>query len=105
MEEDIKKVVAPEEEVETLNEVPVEETISSATSEEEAVAVETLNEVTVPVEETISSATSERAKEYMGKQVLSEKMVTVNEKEYHSLNLVDGSTVQLPESEYMEAVK
>ncbi len=45
------------------------------------------------------------ANKYMGKEVISEKMVTVNEKEYHSLTLGDGSTHLLSAAEYEESMK
>lgn len=44
-------------------------------------------------------------KQYMGKDIISDKMEVVNEKQYHSLKLVDGSTHLLSPSEYEELMK
>ena len=58
-------------------------------------------EVVIPVESELPPV----IKLYMGKQILSDKMEIVNEKEYHSIKLVDGSAHLLSQVEYDEMVK
>jgi len=66
----------------------------------------TAENVQVPVEEPkAEKADVPAVKMYMGKQIISDNMQTINEKEYHSLRLSDGSTHALTHSEYEELVK
>ncbi len=44
-------------------------------------------------------------KKHMGKDIVSERLVVVNEKEYHSLTLADGSVQLLSPAEYEELMK
>ena len=44
-------------------------------------------------------------KTYLGKKIISESTSTINEKEYITLRLEDGSVCQLSEAEYKELVK
>lgn len=44
-------------------------------------------------------------KTYQGKKIISIKPSIINEKEYISITLEDGSTCQLSEQEYNEGVK
>ena len=44
-------------------------------------------------------------KTYQGKKIIPEKTTIINEKEYITLTLEDGSTCQLSEGEYNEGVK
>ena len=44
-------------------------------------------------------------KTYLGKKIISESTSIINEKEYITLRLEDGSVCQLSEAEYKELVK
>ena len=65
--------------------------------------------VDVPKEEIVPEVQSEiipdEPKTYLGKKVISEKTSLINEKEYISLTLEDGSVCQISETEYKERVK
>lgn len=100
--EEIKVVVeevVEEEEVVDGEEVLVDDEDEIVVEEEEKVVEEDEETVDVPVAEVT------QAKVYMGKDIISERIVVVNEKEYHSLTLVDGSVQQLTDAEYIEGVK
>jgi hypothetical protein len=49
--------------------------------------------------------TQPEVKTYLGKKIISESTSTINEKEYITLRLEDGSVCQLSEAEYKELVK
>lgn len=56
-------------------------------------------------EEEIHDQKSSEVKKYMGKDVISDNIEIVNDKEYHSLTLGDGSKQLLSPAEYEEYLK
>ena len=52
-----------------------------------------------------SGSVAPEVKTYLGKKIISESTSTINEKEYITLRLEDGSVCQLSEAEYKELVK
>ena len=65
--------------------------------------IETPKEEVVAQSEFIPSGVE--VKTYQGKKIIAEKTSIINEKEYITLTLEDGSTCQLSEGEYNEGVK
>lgn len=89
MEEEIKK-----------EETVSAEKLNSATSDDVKMPEP---EVEAPIElPKVDVVTAPTPKLYMGKEIIAEKMVEVNEKQYHSLTLSDGSVQLLSPSEYKE---
>ena len=68
--------------------------------------VDTTPEATTETGSVVPSGYSApEVKTYLGKKIISESTSTINEKEYITLRLEDGSVCQLSEAEYKELVK
>lgn len=58
-----------------------------------------------PMQENNQSVLSAEPKTYLGKKIIAEKTSVINEKEYITITLEDGSVSQLSEGEYNSHVK
>lgn len=72
---------------------------------EEVITVPEKVEISVSSIEEINVPKKEEVKTYLGKKIVSENKSMINEKEYISITLEDGSICQLSENEYNDEVK
>jgi len=104
--EEIKEKVLGEEPKEEIQPEVSEEALENGEKlSEEEKGAENLEDVNAQDESISSGVQIPEVKTYQGKKIISESTSTINEKEYITIRLEDGSVCQLSEAEYKELVK